>query len=227
MKQNVAGYERLLSLTAGGALAAMGLSRRGASGWGLAGLGALLASRGLSGYCSLYDLLGVDTNRRQRRAAKSEPVRTVGVHASTLIERPRAEVFAAWRRFEHHPRFVEHLGRVDVLDDQLSHWAAELDGRSLEWDLEIVEERPDEVLRWRTVGEADLPHSGSVTFQDAPGGGTEVHLSLHYGQQLEAARPTIAKLMGLDPGVAAQSVVLRFRRFVEQRRAGSFEHAAL
>jgi uncharacterized membrane protein len=62
-KKNVGKHERTLSLTAGAVLAGLGLRRGSLPGLLLAAAGGLIAYRGLTGYCGLYDKLGVSTNR--------------------------------------------------------------------------------------------------------------------------------------------------------------------
>lgn len=62
-KKNVGKNERTASLAAGALLAGLGLKRGSLSGLLLAAAGGLIAYRGLTGYCGLYDKLGVSTNR--------------------------------------------------------------------------------------------------------------------------------------------------------------------
>lgn len=62
-KKNVGKQERNVSLAAGALLAGLGLKRGSLLGLLIAAAGGLIAYRGLTGYCGLYDKLGVDTNR--------------------------------------------------------------------------------------------------------------------------------------------------------------------
>lgn len=61
-KKNVGQNERTLSLATGALLAGLGIKRGSLPGLLLAAAGGLIAYRGLTGYCGLYDKLGVDTN---------------------------------------------------------------------------------------------------------------------------------------------------------------------
>jgi hypothetical protein len=58
---NVGGTERAISALAGGSLLAYGLSRRSLPGLLTAIVGGGLVYRGMTGYCTLYDALGVST----------------------------------------------------------------------------------------------------------------------------------------------------------------------
>jgi uncharacterized membrane protein len=62
-KKNVGKQERNVSLATGALLAGLGLKRGSLLGLLLAAAGGLIAYRGLTGYCGLYDKLGVNTNR--------------------------------------------------------------------------------------------------------------------------------------------------------------------
>ncbi len=45
------------------------------------------------------------------------------VHESVRLERPVAEVYSFWRRFENLPRFMDHLHEVIDTGDGRSHWS--------------------------------------------------------------------------------------------------------
>jgi len=62
-KTNVGKTERKLSLAAGALLAGLGLTRGSLPGLLLAAAGGLIAYRGLTGYCGLYDKLDINTDR--------------------------------------------------------------------------------------------------------------------------------------------------------------------
>ena len=51
----------------------------------------------------------------------------------------------------------------------------------IEWDAEIVEERENALLSWRSMPGADIENAGTVRFREMPNGrGTEVRLRLDY-----------------------------------------------
>lgn len=183
---NVGSAERGLSLVGGTLLTLYGLQRGGGNGILLALLGGSLIYRGATGYCYLYDTLGISSNQPQRRLAAG-PVslavpRPVAVHLETAITINRSveDLYRYWRRQENLPRFMTAIDTVTSLSDTRSHWVAKgpLDAR-LEWDSEITAEQPEERLAWRSLEGSDIDHQGEVRFQPAPGGrGTEVRLKL-------------------------------------------------
>jgi uncharacterized membrane protein len=158
-----------------------------------------------------------------RRAA-----RTVGepftVTAVTTIARTPAEIYQFWRNFENLPRFMIHLASVEVMDSQRSHWKVigPADA-AVEWDAEIVEDRPDQAIEWRSLPGADVDNSGIVRFVPAPGGrGTEVHVELSYGAPFGEIGRALAKLLGREPGQQARSDLRRLKQVLE---TGSVVHS--
>jgi uncharacterized membrane protein len=71
---------------------------------------------------------------------------------------------------------LENIERVDVGDDQRSHWVIKAPaGRTVEWDSQITEDEPDQVIAWESVEGGDIKNTGRVEFSDAaPGRGTFV-----------------------------------------------------
>ena len=61
--------------------------------------------------------------------------------ASTTVRRPREEVYAFWHDFTNLPRFMEHLEDVTLLDGR-SRWRARPRRQKVDWDAEIVTDRP-------------------------------------------------------------------------------------
>jgi uncharacterized membrane protein len=133
----------------------------------------------LGGVTALDAALAVASTRASARRT-GEPVRR-----SVTIGRPRDEVYRFWRDFANLPAFMAEIESVEVADARRSRWSARGPvGPVVTWEVDIVEDRPDELLRWCSVegGRSDLRTDGVVRFEVAPGGrGTEVHLELGYG----------------------------------------------
>jgi len=155
------------------------------------------------------------TERRTDGAARAQG-KAIEVRRAITVLAPQNEVYRFWRNFENLPQFMQHLESVRVLDDRRSHWKARAPaGTSVEWDAEIVEDRPNELIAWRAVGNADVPNRGSVRFQPSPQGGTEVLVELSYEPPGGRLGSIVAKLLGEEPEIQVASDLRRFKQVIE------------
>jgi uncharacterized membrane protein len=202
--QNINSRERWLSVVLGSATAAYGLSRRSVTGLVIAGLGGALVWRGASGHCAIYETLGLtsvadaDDDGRQVSVPYGRGVR---VEETVTIGRHAAEIYTFFRNFANLPRFMAHLQSVTVLDDKRSHWVTKGPaGSDAEWDAEIINEIPNELIGWRSVEGSQIDNAGSVHFKPAPGDrGTDVKVILRYDPPAGVLGAVVARLLGEDP----------------------------
>jgi uncharacterized membrane protein len=148
---------------------------------------------------------------------RSKGSRAIEVVEAITINRPRQEVYAFWHNFENFPRFMAHLESVQVIDDRRSHWKARAPGGTgVEWDAETIEDRPNELIAWRSVSDSDVPNAGQVRFRDAPGDrGTEVIVELKYQPPGGRIGALIAKLFGEEPSQQVKSDLRRLKQVLE------------
>ena len=149
--------------------------------------------------------------------AKSRPT---ALHVSSVctVNRPADELYAFWRDIENLPSFMTHLEYVEAYGDgKRSHWIASAPaGRTVEWDAEITEERPGELLSWRSLPGASVENSGSVTFTRAPQDrGTEVRVELTYSLPAGRIGHAVAKLFGEEPQQQVADDLKRFKQVIE------------
>ncbi len=140
---------------------------------------------------------------------------TIQVRSATTVRRPREVVYGFWHDFQNLPRFMDHLESVELTDGR-SRWKAKAPpGMRAEWDAEIVEDRRDELIAWRSTG-GTVENFGIVRFGDAPGGrGTEVSLDMKYSAPAGALGATVAKLFGEEPEQQAKDDLRRFKQVME------------
>ena len=141
------------------------------------------------------------------------------------VDRPAAELYAYWRNFENLPQFMRHLESVRCDDGRRSHWVVRGPaGVSIEWDAEIINDEPNALIAWRSLGGADVDSAGSVRFLQAPGGrGTEVRVVLNYIPPAGRVGSAFAKLFGKAPEQTIREDLRRFKQFME---SGEFPTAA-
>jgi uncharacterized membrane protein len=150
------------------------------------------------------------------RRLTARAMTAMAVRAVT-IGQPRAAVFAFFRDFKNLARFMENIERIDVLSETSSHWVVKAPaGHEVEWDPELVEERPGRLLVWRSVPDAEVKNHGRVEFRDAPTGrGTEVHATIVYEPPAGALGKIIATLFQKEPGQQAKRDLRRLKMLLE------------
>lgn len=136
---------------------------------------------------------------------------------SITVARPRNEVYTFWRDFENLPRFMHNLESVENLGGGRSHWRAKgVAGTEREWDAELVEDRPNERISWRTIRSDDhLRHTGTVSFLSIGDSATDVRVDVDYDAPGGALGASIAKLFGEEPGQQIEEDLERFKRVLE------------
>jgi len=133
------------------------------------------------------------------------------------------KLYTFWRNFENLPRFMNHLKSVKVIDDTRSHWVAKGPARAkAEWDAEIINEIPNELIGWRSVDGSRVDNAGSVHFKKRGTGrrGTEVKVVLRYDPPAGGIGAAIAKLFGEDPAHQVQEDLRRLKELIEIGEAG-------
>jgi uncharacterized membrane protein len=139
------------------------------------------------------------------------------VRNSLIINRAPEELYQFWRDFENLPRFMPYLESVQITGEGRSHWVAKAPAdTSVEWDAEITEDRPNELISWRSLEGADVDNSGTVRFEPAPGNrGTIVKVDINYNPPGGVIGAAVAKLMGDDPGAQAMESLRCFKQLME------------
>jgi uncharacterized membrane protein len=137
-----------------------------------------------------------------------------------VIDCEAAALYRFWRDLENLPQFMEHIESVQTYGNNRSHWVAKGPaGKSVEWDAEITAEIPDRMIAWASLPGADVPNSGSVTFERAPGDrGTILRVELTYQPPGGFLGHAMAKIFGEAPDQQMRSDLRRLKRVVEVDR---------
>jgi len=183
---------------------------------GLSGLlegmtGSGLLYRGTTGYCGVYGLLGIDKTER------FEHHPSVRVQRTVVVDRDPNTVYSFWRRLENLPRFIKHVESVSAMNGSRSHWIAKGPfGRKIEWDAEIVEDKPGHHIAWRSLDGSPIRHSGAVGFLPLDEGrATEVKVSMQYEPVQGALQEAVSKLLGDDPRKQMREDLEQFKKVME------------
>lgn len=103
------------------------------------------------------------------------------IQKSIEITEPVRTVYNQWTQFEQFPQFMEGVNKVKQLDDQHLLWETEIGLADREFKAEITEQKPDEVIAWRALGETK--HAGRVAFDVIAPNKTRVNLSMAYAPE--------------------------------------------
>jgi uncharacterized membrane protein len=135
------------------------------------------------------------------------------VERSIELNVPVSTAYNQWRQFEEFPNFMEGVESVTHIDDKRLHWVVKLGGRHREWDSEITEQKPDDRIAWKAVG--DPGNAGVITFHRISDNESRimVQLEIYEDNLLDKAADTVGSI---DRGVKGD--LKRFKEFVETRR---------
>jgi len=141
----------------------------------------------------------------------------VKLTATITVGKTPQEVYEFWRRLEHLPTFMAHVDDVTVQSDSRSHWRVSAPfGRTLEWDAEVVDDVPGQLLSWKSVDDADIVNAGAVTFATAPKGqGTEVRVTISYDVPGGKLGEALARWAGEEPHQQLDDDLRRFKQVME------------
>src|SRR5499427_5294677 len=156
-------------------------------------------------------------SRRLSRLNGARGSGAVHVAHAVTINRSPEEIYRSWRDFQNLPRFMKHLESVRTTGERRSHWVAKAPGgRTVEWDAEITEDRPNELIAWRSLEGSDVDSVGSVRFERAPGGrGTIVKVEMRYSPPAGRVGATVAKLLGEGTERQIKDDLRRFKQLME------------
>jgi len=139
------------------------------------------------------------------------------VVATVTINKSAEELFSFCCNFENLPRYMSHLLAITDTGDGHSHWIAKGPARTVvEWDAEITEERPNELIAWRSLPGSKVQSELSVRFEPETGGrGTILMVELRYRPPGGVVRAIIAKLFGEAPEKQIPVDLMRVKQLLE------------
>jgi uncharacterized membrane protein len=212
--QGVVENQRLLSLAFGSGMLLGASSRRSLP---VALTGALLLYHGVTGRWALAGLPGRLGIGRRRQARTSVPHESgIKVEHSVTIRKSPEEIYRFWRDLENLPRFMSQHASVQRHSNLRSHWKiASIGGATLEWDAEIINDVPNELLAWRSLEGGDIDHAGSVRFARDGADSTRVTVVMEYRPPAGKLGAGIARLFGQEPAQVLEKDLQRLKEMCE------------
>ncbi len=214
---NVGDSERVISVIGGSALLLYGMFRRGLRGTLTTLLGGLLLYRGTVGRCPVYQSLGVSTARSPQELARMRHQQGVKLDESIVVNKTPQEAYQFWHDFSNMSRFMNYVEQVQDQGGGRSHWVAQVPGGiRMEWDAELIKDKPNDMISWQSVPGSDVNQAGSVHFEPTPDGrGTRVELHLDYVPPAGPLGHAVVNLLGPDPMNQIKENMRRFKELLE------------
>ena len=214
---NVGEVERYASAVGGTILAIQGLRRGTFGGMSLALLGGSLIYRGVTGHCSAYGLLKIDTSDKHQADPAGHIRHGHLARHSVTVGRPASDLYAYWREVENAPKFMNRITKVEKTGESTSHWVAQGPlGTTFEWDSEIIVDEPGRLIAWKSLPGAAIEQAGTVRFEEAPDGrGTSVTVELNYEPPAGSLGLAVARLLGEDPDRQTLDNLHHFKQLME------------
>lgn len=221
---NVGEAERWLSTAGGTGMVVYGLKTRGLMGLTLGAIGSAMLYRGLTGHCSGYSALGINTAEEVNPRSSLDS--GIKVEESLFIAADQVTLFHFWRKLSNLPQVMSHIKSVEEKDHKRSNWTAKGPmGTEVEWEAEIINERENELIAWRSLEGSQVQNAGSVRFtKDTSGAGTVVKVSLLYHPPAGRLGQAVAAMLGENP---AHQVAEDLQRFKEMAEAGKLNGSAV
>jgi uncharacterized membrane protein len=136
------------------------------------------------------------------------------IQDSIEVQVPVQQAYNQWTQFEDFPKFMEGIQSVHQLDDTHVYWVAEIRGETREWTTEIIEQRPDEKVAWKTI-DGEVKNDGVVSFEQIARDQTRVNVQMDV-----EGESTPENVAGDLLGVVKSQVhgdLERFKQLIENR----------
>ena len=137
--------------------------------------------------------------------------------AVITVNKPVEEAYAFWKDPANYPKFMSSLESVQITGDGSSHWKVKAPiGLSVEWDAQVVNDVPNEMIAWESVDDGDVSNTGTVRFRPATGNrGTEVELQTQIKPKGGPVGAKIAELFSVVPKTQMSNDLRRFKQLIE------------
>jgi uncharacterized membrane protein len=113
---------------------------------------------------------------------------------------------------------MSHVREVRRLDGRSRWTVAGPGGVPIEWEIEMTQFVPNQVIAWRTVEGAAVAHAGTVRFEASADGATRVEVTLSYTPPGGALGHGLASILGSDPRRAMDEDLVRLKSLLEEGR---------
>lgn len=136
------------------------------------------------------------------------------VSSSVDVDVDVSTAYNQWTQFESFPQFMDGVESVTQHGATNTHWEVKVAGAKREFDAEITDQTPDQVIAWRSTGGDTDGHTGRVTFEPLTATATRVNIEL--GWEPEGLVEKAGAALGFDQR-QVDSSAKDFKKFIESR----------
>jgi uncharacterized membrane protein len=105
----------------------------------------------------------------------------IHVKENITINRKVGDIYRFWRNLQNLPRFIGHLDSVEDLGEGHNRWTIKTPVGHISWESEIIEDKENEIIRWRSIPDSRVKNSGSLSLEEKEGSvATEATVELRY-----------------------------------------------
>lgn len=161
--------------------------------------------------------IGIGLGAAVARLAAMRQRRHVTIKTSVTIRKDPEEIYRFWRNLANLPRFMRHVASVSEVSNGHVRWQGKgTVGSALAWESEIVADRQNERIAWRSLEGATLPNHGAVLLRPlSHGRGTEVHLTVGFEPPGGALAAKVVRLFEDIPEQQLKNDLRRLKQILE------------
>jgi uncharacterized membrane protein len=131
------------------------------------------------------------------------------VHSFVEVNVDVGTAYNQWTQFESFPQFMDGVKSVTLQGPSRSHWVVKMGGVTREFDTEITEQIPNQVIAWKST---DGGHSGRVTFE--PWGPSETRVDIRFGWEPVGVVEKVEAALNFDQH-QVEKTAANFKEFIE------------
>ena len=134
------------------------------------------------------------------------------IEKSVEVDVPLQIAYNQLTQFAEFPRFMAGVLEVRQLDDTHLHWRSKPEGEVREWDSEITEQVPDQLIAWRNLN--DHTNIGQVKFEAITPDRTRINMRMDFEPP-----ESVDRTPEYEARVAqrTEADLQRFKDFIERR----------
>jgi uncharacterized membrane protein len=139
------------------------------------------------------------------------------VEQSIEVNAPIDLCYQVWSNFEQFPRFMKNVESIRRKGNaNVWQWTVKGPlGKHVTWDAEVDALRPNSIVSWHSVRNAEVDNSGAVTFKELNMGRTRVDVVISYEPPAGGVGEFVADIFS-NPEKMIKEDLANFKNLVEQ-----------